>query len=204
MATFISHPLFGAGASYILCQSQTKTHTQRFILLSVLCQWLPDIDTLSYLFPIDQQYALGHRGFTHSGIFALALAFAVMMNFLSLTPTHPPSVVGAFYLVFSHDTLPRAFLTPWLSPPLVSPFFWPFTAERYLFSWQPLMNIPIQFSELFGLAFWHAQWIECQFFGFLLTCLYLSHRLWERYLNRPLTSIATPLDALTPKSSSSA
>jgi hypothetical protein len=27
-----------------------------------MCQWLPDIDTLTYLFAISDSHALGHRG----------------------------------------------------------------------------------------------------------------------------------------------
>ena len=52
MATFVTPPLFGRGAAYAL--SELRQEARKFILLSVFCQWIPDIDTLSYLVPIEE------------------------------------------------------------------------------------------------------------------------------------------------------
>jgi hypothetical protein len=83
-------------------------------------------------------------------------------------------------------------------------FFWPFDTQRYQFSWQPLMDVPIRFAELFHPQFWHAQWIECQFFSFLLASLYVVHWLRQSYLNRPVTPVAAPMEAFSSESSTSA
>ena len=199
MATFISHPLFGVGASYILYRSSSKVDSTRFIMLSALCQWTPDIDTLSYLFPIAEQHPLGHRGLTHSGAFALALAFAVMTIF------YRASVLSRFqwwkyYSWFFLMTISHGIFDALVNSTLGVAFFWPFDTDRYIFAWRPLMDVPIRFVEFFHSQFWQAQWIECQFFSFLLASLYVALRLWQSYCQRPLTPVATPIDALVSKS----
>jgi hypothetical protein len=44
MATFVVHPVFGAGAAYLVARD--RADAPKFMALSTLCQWLPDIDTL--------------------------------------------------------------------------------------------------------------------------------------------------------------
>ncbi len=200
MATFISHPLLGAGASYILYQSQSKASTKRFIILSTLCQWLPDIDTFSYLLSIDEQHSLGHRGLTHSGVFALGLALAVMTIFYRPLRSNPTQWWG-HYIWFFLLTLSHGIFDALVNGVLGVAFFWPFSTQRYQFAWQPLMDVPIRFSEFFSAQFWHVQWVECQFFSFVLACLYVIHQLWQSHLNRPLTSVSAPLGAQTSESS---
>ena len=196
------HPIFGAGAAYILYQSQSKESSQRFIALSTLCQWLPDIDTISYLFPIDEQHPLGHRGLAHSGAFAVALAFAVMAIFYRPLKSNRIQWWG-HYLWFFLMTLSHGIFDALVDSSLGIAFFWPLDSQRYQFVWQPLMDVQIRFAELFRPQFWHAQWIECQFFSFLLASLYVLYRLQKNYLSRPLTPVLPSMDALTSKSSSS-
>ena len=202
MATFISHPLFGAGAAYILSQSQPKESAQRFILLSILCQWLPDIDTLSYLLPIDERHPLGHRGLAHSGVFALALAWGVMTLFYRPLKSNRAQW-WRNYIWFFLITLSHGIFDALVNTPLGVAFFWPFDTQRYLFGWQPLIDIPIQFSEFLSVNFWRVQWMESQFFSFLLASLYLAHRLWQLYQSRPATPASAPIEVLTSKPSSS-
>ena len=198
MATFISHPVFGIGASYILSQSQNQEDSKRFILLSMMCQWLPDIDTFAYLFRIDEQHPLGHRGIAHSGVFALALAWAVMARFYRPLKSNRLRWWG-YYIWFFLMTISHGLFDALVDSSLGIAFFWPYTSERFLFAWRPLMDVPIRFAEFFHLQFWQAQWIECQFFSFLLASFYVAHRLWQNYYNRPLTPVAPPMNALVSK-----
>jgi inner membrane protein len=191
--------MFGAGASYILHRSQSKDASQRFVIISTLCQWLPDIDTLAYLVSIDEQHSLGHRGMAHSGVFALALALAVMTIFYRRLQLNQLKWWG-YYLWFFLMALSHGLFDALVDSSLGVAFFWPFNTHRYLFAWRPLMDVPVKFSALFSWQFWHAQWIECQFFSFLLASFYLAHRLWQSYLNRPLPTVAAPMEALTSKS----
>lgn len=202
MATFISHPIFGAGVACIFDRTQSKEASQRFIILSTLCQWVPDIDTFSYLFAIDERHPLGHRGLTHSGVFALALAFTVMTIFYRSYRLNRTQWWGC-YIWFFVITLFHGIFDALVDAALGVAFFWPLSLERYRFAWRPLMDVPIRFSEFLSIRFWHAQWIECQFFALILACLYVAYRLWKSYLDRSLTSVAAPIEALTSESISS-
>ena len=207
MATFISHPLFGAGVSYLLQRPQAPSpqslsSAKRFILLSTLCQSLPDIDTLSYLFSIDEQHSLGHRGFMHSGAFALVLAYAVMTIFYRPLKSNRRQW-WRYYIWFFFITLTHGIFDALVHTSLGVAFFWPLDTHRYLFTWQPLVDVPVRFSAFFGSHFWYAQWVECQFFSLLLASIYVSHRLIKHYLRRPPTPVSASMQALTPKSPSS-
>jgi membrane-bound metal-dependent hydrolase YbcI (DUF457 family) len=160
---------------------------------------LPDIDTLSYLFSIDEQQLLGHRGIAHSGVFALALALAVMTMCYRQLRLSQLKWWG-YFIWFFLMTLTHGLFDALVDSSLGVAFFWPFTPHRYVFSWRPLMDVPVQFSALFSFQFWHAQWIECQFFSFLLVSFYLAHQLWQSYIHRPIAPVAAPMEALMSKS----
>jgi len=153
---------------------------------------------LSYLFSIDEQHPFGHRGMAHSGVFALTLALAVMTIYYR-RPKLSQLQWWGYYIWFFLMTLSHGLFDALVDSSLGVAFFWPLNTQRYVFAWRPLMDVPIQFSALFSFQFWHAQWIECQFFSFLLASFYLAYRLWQSYLNRPLTTVAAPMEALTSK-----
>lgn len=157
MATFITYPLFGAGAAYAISQPQPLT--RRFILLSTFCQWIPDINTLSYLLPIAETHSLGHRGLTHSVLFAFVLAFAIVrLLYRQFTPSH--WAYWGLHLWFFLLTLSRGLLDALVDSHLGAAFLWPFDTQRYLFTWRPLLDVPIDISMLTSLHFWYALWIN--------------------------------------------
>ena len=47
---------------------------RRLLEFGVLCSILPDIDVLAFIFGIPYEAVMGHRGFTHSLLFAVLLA----------------------------------------------------------------------------------------------------------------------------------
>ena len=59
----------------------------RFWILSVLCSILPDADVIGFSFGVRYGDMLGHRGLSHSLVFALAVGLAV--TFLAF-PQCPP------------------------------------------------------------------------------------------------------------------
>ena len=76
MATFLTHPLFGASAAWMV--SPSRHGRRKFVLLSTVCQWVPDIDTIAYLCAISDSHTLGHRGLAHSLVFAALVAWRVV------------------------------------------------------------------------------------------------------------------------------
>lgn len=170
MATFITHSLFGAGAAYAISQPQQLS--RRFIVLSTFCQWVPDVDTLTYLLPLAETHPLGHRGFTHSVFFACILAFVIVRLFYrQFTPVHRQ--YWGLSLWFFLATLSHGLLDALVDSKLGVAFFCPFDTQRYVFTWRPLLDVPIDISMLTSPHFWYAQLLEFQFISFLLTILFM-------------------------------
>jgi inner membrane protein len=189
MATFLTHPLFGASAAYMVSPSQ---HGRRkFVLLSTVCQWLPDIDTFTYLFAISDSHALGHRGLAHSLVFAALVALCVVRYWYREVPTLSGrwwTMCGWFFLM----TALHGVFDAMVFSPLGVAFLWPFDNTRYLLPWQPLVDVPIAFSALQGLL-WYAVLVECQFFGLLLSGLFVVLRVADFFRQPRPTPELTPM-----------
>jgi inner membrane protein len=75
MASEFSHAVVAAA----LVQVHGRTSLpQRALSLSILCAILPDADVLGFAFGIEYGGFFGHRGFTHSLCFALALSTVIV------------------------------------------------------------------------------------------------------------------------------
>jgi inner membrane protein len=192
MATFLMHPLFGASAAYVV--SRGRTVPGQFVVLSAICQWLPDLDTLTYLFGIDEQHPLGHRGAMHSIACASVVALLVMRYIYGAS--QPASsrwwaMYGWFFLMTASHGLFDAMVE---EAPGVA-FFWPVDTTRYLLPWRPLLSVPMAMSALNG-PLWHAVWVECWFFGVLLSGLFvLTQRLFAPHV-RPSAQVSTRMELL--------
>ncbi len=114
--------------------------------LSLLCIFLailPDADVISFSFGIPYESQWGHRGFTHS------LVFAVIMGILS-TFLFSDKKKSVFFLTtlstFSHplsDMLTNGGLGVAL--------WWPFDTGRYFFPWRPIEVSPIGIGNFISL-----------------------------------------------------
>ena len=69
MATIITHGLVAGALSTVAPGDLPQARLA--IVLAVLAM-LPDIDVLGFSYGIPYEHAFGHRGFTHSIVFALA------------------------------------------------------------------------------------------------------------------------------------
>jgi inner membrane protein len=125
----------------------------RFWVLTGLCAVLPDADAVSFYFGVERGSMFGHRGITHSLLFALLLAFLVVLVAFSKTPRFSKKwwalVVYFFVVTASHGLLDA--LTDGGSGVA---FFAPFDAGRYFFPWRPIEVSPI------GLRFFSPRGVE--------------------------------------------
>jgi inner membrane protein len=93
----------------------------RLLLAGVVVSMLPDLDVLTFSWGVPYAAPLGHRGFSHSLLFAVALALLGTVAFRALRA--PPARTFAFLFVAcaSHGALDAlttgglgvAFLWPW-------------------------------------------------------------------------------------------
>ena len=77
VATIFSHPAVPLAVG---CALGTRVIPRRLLEFGVLASILPDIDVAAFRFGIPYENMFGHRGFTHSILFAVlvGIAFAVL------------------------------------------------------------------------------------------------------------------------------
>jgi inner membrane protein len=109
---------------------------RRMIGWAVACSTAPDADVIGFYLGVSLFGPFGHRGFSHSLVFAALLAFAVTRLAFGARPGDErfwPIALFLFLVTASHGVL-DGFTDAWLGVA----YFWPFDESRYLFSWRPL------------------------------------------------------------------
>ena len=83
MATIFSHAAAAVALGKVYEGGRTRP---RFWWLAAACSIVPDFDTFGLFFGIRYGDALGHRGFSHSLLFALLVGFVVASAFFRDVP----------------------------------------------------------------------------------------------------------------------
>lgn len=139
MATVFAHT--AVALSFGRAATQKKLPL-RFWVLSIFCSCLPDADVISFALGIPYEAALGHRGFSHSLIFAALLAVIVVGLWFSDIRAGSAAwwkMVGYFFLLTaSHGVIDAA-----TNGGLGIAFLSPFDLTRYFLPWRPLEVSPI-------------------------------------------------------------
>jgi inner membrane protein len=96
---------------------------------------LPDVDVYTFQLRIPYQSPWGHRGFTHSLLFALIVSFGItLLTFRRLAPLKWWSLWAFFFLVTASHGILDAFTDGGYGVG----FFVPLTDTRYFFPWHPI------------------------------------------------------------------
>ena len=150
MPTIFTHAFVGG----IAAASFKNTINRRwFWFWSLLCPIVPDFDVIAFSFGIPYEHFLGHRGFTHSVLFAFLLAGGIVFFFFRQDGISALKKVG-FVFYFATITASHGILDALTSGGLGVAFFSPFDLARYFFPVTPIAVSPIGnafFSER-GLA----------------------------------------------------
>lgn len=118
-----------------------------FWILGVICAVLPDADVISFKFGIPYKSLFGHRGITHSFIFAILLGLLVTLLFYRKN-TFKKKLL--YFLFFTLCTASHAVLDALTNGGLGVAFFAPFDNTRYFFPWRPIQVSPIGIQNFFG------------------------------------------------------
>jgi len=125
-----------------------KLRNGKFLFLGILCSILPDADVISFQFGIAYESFWGHRGFTHSILFALLLGIFISLMFYRNNLTSKDGLRCILFFFFC--TLSHSLLDAMTSGGLGVAFFSPFNNERYFFPWRPIRVSPIGAGKFFG------------------------------------------------------
>jgi inner membrane protein len=122
----------------------------RLVAAGVLASMLPDIDVLGFHWHIAYADTFGHRGASHSLMFALLLGVLAMSAAKYLQTNRLPAFLFVSACAASHGLLDM--LT---NGGLGVAFLWPFTDRRLFFPWRTIEVAPFGlhvFSDPRGLA----------------------------------------------------
>jgi inner membrane protein len=142
MASILSHPAVPLAVAFALGPTRVPP-----ALTAAACaaSVLPDVDALGFMAGIPYGHPLGHRGFTHSLVFALLVG---ALSALFWRPLHTVPLV-AFGVVFL-ATASHGALDAMTTGGLGVAFFSPFSNRRYFFPWRVLVVSPIGVAPFFS------------------------------------------------------
>ena len=145
MASAFGHALaaitLGSGFSKIL-------KNKKFWTLGIICSILPDADVIGFQFNVAYESFWGHRGFSHSLLFAALVGIVVTALFFRKDAFSKKGLELMFY--FFLCTASHAVLDAFTSGGLGIAFFSPFDDTRYFFPWRPIQVSPTGIDDFLG------------------------------------------------------
>jgi len=145
LASAFSHAVAALGIGACFYRSDSP---KRVWVTGALCSVIPDLDVIGFRFGIRYGDFWGHRGFTHSLVFAALLATtAVAAGFWKKA-----AGLGRFspWTYFFLATASHGFLDAMTDGGLGVAFFSPFNNTRYFLPWTPIRVSPIGIGRFFS------------------------------------------------------
>lgn len=138
MASIFGHAVVGFTITKLFDKQDKK-----LLLLAIVSSFLPDIDVLAFNFGIPYAHPLGHRGFTHSIIFAILWA-------VLLTSIFRKGSALKWFLVIFLSTISHGLLDAMTSGGRGVGFFIPFNNERIFFPFREIVVSPLGMDRFFS------------------------------------------------------
>ena len=142
MASILSHPAVPIALATAL---GSRVVPRRLCAAAIACSILPDGDALLFWAGVPYNHMFGHRGFTHSILFAAIVAAAGAIWAPLLQVKRPIACAILFLSTLSHGVL-DAMTTGGLGVA----FFSPFSNHRYFLPWRVIEVSPIGVSRFFS------------------------------------------------------
>ncbi|MCQ8104018.1 metal-dependent hydrolase [Methylomonas sp. SURF-2] len=142
MPTVFTHPAVPIALAFGLGR---KKVSGRLLCAGVVASAAPDLDVIAFSLGIPYAAELGHRGFSHSLLFAFALALLGASLFRWLHSTFRRSFWFLFIAAVSHGIL-DAFTNGGLG----IAFLWPWSGERYFAPTRVIEVSPLGVSRFFS------------------------------------------------------
>jgi inner membrane protein len=158
MASAFAHAFTAA-----VIRSGYRKTSPKILLAGMFCAVVPDADAIGFYCGIPYASLFGHRGFTHSILFAVFLASAFTLLLCRGKTTGHERCSCWFYLFLcacSHGLL-DALTTGGLGVA----FFSPFSNERYFLPWQVIKVSPMHAAKFFSERGWMVLKSELKWVG---------------------------------------
>jgi inner membrane protein len=144
VASIISHGVAAIGIGAVFYKPGIS---KRVWILGSACSIVPDVDVVGFHFGVHYQDFLGHRGFTHSLLFAALLAWLIVaLSFRNDAGSNRKLLWLYFFLA----TASHGLLDAMTNGGLGVAFFSPFDTTRYFLPWRPILVSPIGVVRFFS------------------------------------------------------
>lgn len=154
------------------------------LFAGVVVSILPDADVIAFGTGIAYEHVLGHRGFTHSLAFAVALAGAIaLIHRRDAVPRHRA------FLFLALSAASHGILDAFTNGGLGIAFLWPFTEARYFAPVRVIAVSPIGLSRFLSDTGVRVLWSEMQWVWLPAVALFVMVRAttgsWALRAKRP-------------------
>jgi inner membrane protein len=146
VASVITHGVIGLLLGKVYTEDPMPA---RFWVLAAACAIAPDADALGWALGVPYESFLGHRGFTHSLVFAALLGLGVVLAAFRAERVGSRRFLGlwAFFFV---ATASHGVLDGMTDGGLGIAFFSPFDTGRYFLPLRPITVSPLHVGSFFG------------------------------------------------------
>lgn len=179
MPTIITHGFVGLIGGKIFSEKEKL----KFWILSALIPIIPDADVIAFRFGIPYESMLGHRGFSHSIIFALIIAligmFAAFREVFFGEKRWFQYFVFFFLIALSHPIL-DAFTNGGLGVGI----FIPIDETRYFSPFRPIEVSPIGIRRFLDGSAFYVLWSEFFWVWIPFLLIYLIKTLFRKFGKR--------------------
>ena len=158
MASVFGHAIVG----YTITKAASIKNYKWLLLLAILSSVLPDLDVLTFNFGIPYSHPFGHRGFTHSIVFAIIWAVLLMFLFGKQNRV-------LWFVVIFFSTVFHGILDAMTTGGKGIGFFIPFNNERFFFPFRPIQVSPLGIEKFF--SEWGIQVILSEVKYILIPCI---------------------------------
>ncbi|MFV9552180.1 metal-dependent hydrolase [Algibacter sp. PT7-4] len=159
MASIFGHAVLGLTITKVIDNKNLKW----LLLAAVFSTILPDFDVVAFKLGIAYQHPLGHRGFTHSILFAILWALVLMF-----TIGRKHKLI--WFLVIFLSTISHGVLDAMTSGGEGVGFFIPLNNERFFFSFRSILVSPLGIKNFFST--WGIKVLLSEFKYIVLPCFF--------------------------------
>jgi len=150
MASAFTHIFVGEALGKIYTEEKMPA---KFWVLTAVCSILPDLDVLAFYLHIPYRHTFGHRGFSHSLLFAAITGMLTVLLAFREAPGRSRKwwglVLFFFFVIAFHDVLDAM-----TNGGYGVAFFSPFDTTRYFLPWRPLVVSPVGVHGFFSRWGW--------------------------------------------------
>ncbi|MCF7569542.1 metal-dependent hydrolase [Sabulilitoribacter arenilitoris] len=160
MASIFGHSAVG----FTLAKLIDKKNGRLLLFLAIFSTILPDFDVIGFKFGISYSHVLGHRGFTHS------IVFAVLWTLILIFTLGRKNKLIWFLVIFL-STMSHGILHAMTSGGEGVGFLIPFNNIRYFFPFREIVVSPLGLKNFF--SEWGTQVILSEIKYVILPCFFI-------------------------------